>query len=163
MKKVVGLVLAVAVLAGLVSASAFATGGEPHKAFVCKYVGTPGVDERLQTGQNPIDVDFASLEGIPVVGQFFSDAQGRSVVIAIDVGQEEPGVESCPPPEGPPPTPHLFAAETVCNPTSGEFDVTGREPATRCSRTRSRQHRLGAGRHRRLPRLLRELRLGRRR
>ena len=26
------------------------------KVFVCKYVGKPGVDERLQTGDNPIDV-----------------------------------------------------------------------------------------------------------
>ena len=28
------------------------------KVFVCKYVGTPGVNERLQTGGNPIDVSI---------------------------------------------------------------------------------------------------------
>lgn len=36
----------------VVSASAYPRG----KVSVCKYVGTPGVDERLQTGQNPIEV-----------------------------------------------------------------------------------------------------------
>ena len=117
MKKVVGLVVAVMAVTGLLAATtANATEGEPHKAFVCKYVGTPSVDETLQTGQNPIDVDFASLEAIPAVGVFFSDAQGRSVVIAIDVGQEEPGVESCPSPEGPPPTP-LSAGATFTEAT----------------------------------------------
>ena len=32
------------------------TSGAEGKVFVCKYVGTPGVDERLQTGDNPISV-----------------------------------------------------------------------------------------------------------
>src|SRR4051794_6500823 len=32
-----------------------------HKVFVCKYVGTPGVNERLQTGNNPISVDLHSI------------------------------------------------------------------------------------------------------
>ena len=67
-----------------------------HKVFVCKYVGKPGVDERLQTGQNPISVDVSALEGPPVIGQFFEDRQGRSVVIAFDTGQPEPGVDACP-------------------------------------------------------------------
>lgn len=120
--------IAVAVMAALtlvLAGVAQATDSEPHKAFVCKYVGTPGVDETLQTGMNPISVDFASLDAIPAIGVFFADAQGRSVVIAIDVGQPEPPVSDCPSPEGPP-TPHLFAAETVCNATTGEYDVTGR-------------------------------------
>src|SRR5512138_2905598 len=34
-----------------------------HKVVVCKYVGTPGVDERLQTGNNPITPDANSLPG----------------------------------------------------------------------------------------------------
>ena len=70
----------------------------PRKVFVCKYVGTPGDDERLQTGDNPISVDYHSLEGAPAIGQFFEDAQGRSVVIAFDVGQPEPDVSDCPQP-----------------------------------------------------------------
>jgi hypothetical protein len=70
----------------------------PHKVFVCKYVGTPGADERLQTGQNPIDVDVHALpKGVtPVVGTFFNDAQGRSFVLAFDTGQPEPDVSQCP-------------------------------------------------------------------
>ena len=50
-----------------------------NKVFVCKYVGKPGVDERLQTGQNPISV---SVNAIPLgdvqIGSEFADAQGRS-------------------------------------------------------------------------------------
>ncbi len=74
-----------------------------HKWFVCKYVGTPGVDERLQTGDNPISVDGHSIATFPnlVIGAFFADAQGRSVVIAQDTGQPEPDAdEACPPPSG---------------------------------------------------------------
>src|SRR4029077_6223697 len=124
MGKIAAAAAAIVVLAALAAMPALATEGTPHKAFVCKYVGTPGVDERLQTGQNPISVDFASLDDIPAIGVFFTDAQGRSVVIAIDEGQPEPGVESCPSPEGPPP--HVFAASATCNPATGEFDVEGR-------------------------------------
>ncbi|HEX3680518.1 MAG TPA: hypothetical protein VHU90_12415, partial [Galbitalea sp.] len=70
-----------------------------HKAFVCKYVGTPGVNERLQTGQNPIDVDTHSIAESPVVvGSYFNDAQGRSYVLALDTGQPDPSVSSCPNP-----------------------------------------------------------------
>ena len=82
--------------------AAFAGGGEdntPHKAYVCKYVGTPGTNERLQTGQNPIDVDFHAIGESPVVvGSYFNDAQGRSYVIALDTGQPEPSASSCPSP-----------------------------------------------------------------
>ena len=76
-------------------------GGPDGKVFVCKYVGTPGVDERLQTGQNPISV---SVNAIPLgdvqIGSEFADAQGRSVVIAFDIGQPEPSPDACPPPHG---------------------------------------------------------------
>ena len=62
-----------------------------RKVFVCKFVGKPGVDERLQTGQNPISV---SVNAIPLgnvqVGSYFADAQGRSLVIAFDEGQSKP-------------------------------------------------------------------------
>lgn len=82
-------------------------GGTPHKSYVCKYVGTPGVDERLQTGQNPIWVANASLTGgkdEPVqVGDTFSDAQGKSVVIVANTPKldPEPDVSQCPAPVGP--------------------------------------------------------------
>lgn len=85
------------VLAGIMAGTASAATQEPHKAFVCKYVGTPGDDERLQTGQNPIDVDFNAIDEDPVtVGSYFTDAQGRSFVLAIDTGQDEPDVSDCP-------------------------------------------------------------------
>lgn len=70
--------------------------GPAPKFFVCKYVGTPGEDERLQTGQNPISVSGNALPDGTQVGDSFADAQGRSFVVAEDTGQEEP---ECPPPE----------------------------------------------------------------
>ena len=66
------------------------------KVFVCKYVGTPGDDERLQTGNNPIDVSINAINDFQGVGSYFNDAQGRSFVLALDEGQAEPDVSSCP-------------------------------------------------------------------
>jgi hypothetical protein len=75
------------------------------KWFVCKYVGTPGVDEVLQTGQNPISVSESAIGVSPVVaGAIFADGQGRSLVLEEDIGQEEPAAD-CPPTLPPPPTP----------------------------------------------------------
>lgn len=87
---------------GLIGGSATAGGDHPEKVFVCKYVGTPGVDERLQTGQNPISVSVNAIPGGASVGAFFADAQGRSFVLAFDTGQPEPSVDNCPQPETPP-------------------------------------------------------------
>jgi hypothetical protein len=75
-----------------------------HKAFVCKYVGTPGEDERLQEANNPISVDTHALEQDGFKGEFpfwFADTQGRSVAIAWDEEQGdgqggEPGLDDCP-------------------------------------------------------------------
>ena len=76
------------------------------KWFVCKYVGTPGVDETLQTGQNPISVSENAIPVDPVVaGEFFQDSQGRSYVLVEDTGQDEPDPSECPPPTVPDPTP----------------------------------------------------------
>ena len=68
--------------------------------FVCKYVITPGGEERLQGGGNPIRVSINAVPSPVVIGAFFADAQGRSVVIAFDVGQPDPPVTDCPPPGG---------------------------------------------------------------
>ena len=70
------------------------------KVFVCKYVGTPGVNEALQTGDNPISVS-SNATGGTAVGSYFSDQQGRSFVLVVDSGQPEPNVNTCPPPQGP--------------------------------------------------------------
>ena len=72
------------------------------KWFVCKYVGTPGVDEALQTGNNPISVSENAIPVSPVVaGEFFQDSQGRSYVLVEDTGQDEPDPSECPPPTAP--------------------------------------------------------------
>src|SRR5918993_3712580 len=74
------------------------------RVWVCKYVGTPGVDERLQTGNNPIRVSGNAADedndGQVFVGDQFVDAQGRSVIVQIE--GEDPGIEACSP--TPPPT-----------------------------------------------------------
>lgn len=86
----------VALMVSATSANAADNGQQ--KYFVCKYVGTPGTDERLQTGDNPISVAGPSIATYPniVLGDFFNDKQGRSVVIAEDNGQAEPSVSACP-------------------------------------------------------------------
>ena len=122
-------------------------GGQPEKVFVCKYVGTPNVDERLQTGNNPIEV---SVNAIPIysgqpasdlIGQEFADAQGRSIVIAVSPvrggGQgDEPTIEDCPAPAGPPeePTPETPTTtptpETTTTTPTPETSTTTPTPVT---------------------------------
>lgn len=73
----------------------------PHKVYVCKYVGTPGDDEALQTGQNPIEVDTHSIDGFDGTFPFaFNDAQTHSVAIGF-VGEGYPvkTIEDCPAPQ----------------------------------------------------------------
>ena len=112
MKKNIALSAALGVFAagGLVATLALPAADElpAKKVFVCKYVGKPGVDERLQTGNNPISVSVNSIEGEVKVGAYFADKQGRSYVLAWDTrtggGQEgEPSVDDCPDPDAPTP------------------------------------------------------------
>jgi len=112
------LLILLAGLTILVMPAANATEGDPHQVLVCKYVGTPGVDETLQTGQNPIVVDEAALEGDGFVGVFpfeFSDAQGKSIAIRFLAEDESPGdpfdIAECPLPDSPTPPPPV-----VCPP-----------------------------------------------
>ena len=73
-----------------------------HKVVVCKYVGTPGVDERLQTGNNPITPDANSLPGF--TGTFpweFADAQGQSIAIRWAADSHDGDISECPAPRGP--------------------------------------------------------------
>jgi hypothetical protein len=98
---------------------------DPHKVYVCKYVGTPGEDERLQEGGNPIEVDSHALEGDGFAGTFpfeFSDAHGKSVAIGwsgdgypvLDIG-------NCPTPD------HV---EPDC---SGDYDSDNNGPNGDCT------------------------------
>jgi len=82
----------------------------PRKVWVCKFVGTPGVDERLQTGQNPISVSVNAIPGGAFIGAEFADRQGRSLVIAFDDGGPEPSVDQCRPT---PPTTTIPATTTT--------------------------------------------------
>jgi hypothetical protein len=92
-----------------------------HKSYVCKYVGTPGVDERLQTGKNPIWVDNHSLTGklnsVVKVGDTFSDKHVTSVVIVANTAKlrPEPTTAACPVPVGP--TKVTAVAPTATAPT----------------------------------------------
>ena len=91
---------------GLVALSAPAHADDANsQVWVCKYVRTPGEDEVLKPGKNPIQVNGHSVDqdkdGQIFVGDQFADAQGRSVVVQI--GGEDPGAGACSP--TPPPTP----------------------------------------------------------
>jgi len=81
------LLATVVILAGVVG---IASAAPAQKVFVCKYVGKPGVNETLQTGQNPISVSSNAIKDYKGVGSSFNDAQGRSLVIAEDNGQAAP-------------------------------------------------------------------------
>lgn len=98
------LILGSIILGNLILGAGYVALAVPSpKYFVCKYVGTPGVNETLQTGNNPISVSGNALTPPIVIGGSFSDAQGRSYVVAEDTGQPEP---TCPVPQNPtPPTP----------------------------------------------------------
>jgi hypothetical protein len=97
--------LAVAAAAGLATVvpvvfSAPAQAADANtQVWVCKYVRTPGGDEVLKDGKNPIEVNGKSVDkdkdGQIFVGDQFADAQGRSVVVQI--GGEDPGAGSCSP------------------------------------------------------------------
>ena len=117
--------------AGTAGASKHDDDHKVHKSYVCKYVGTPGVDERLQTGQNPIWVDNSALTGKDddddvKVGDAFSDKHGRSVVIVANTKKltPEPGVDRCPPPDVPPTTTTTAVTTTTVEDTTTTVEVT---------------------------------------
>ena len=74
--------------------------GPDPKVFVCKYVGTPFVNETLQTGQNPISVSVNAIPNYQGVGSYFADQQGRSYVLSVDNTAPgpagDPSVSACP-------------------------------------------------------------------
>ena len=112
--------LAVAIGAtGLAALATTASATAGDKYFVCKYVGTPGVNETLQTGSNPISVSENALPDPVVVGGYFADSQGRSFVLKLDDTEPgpagDPSVSECPPPDGGDDvavTPAVFTAPT---------------------------------------------------
>jgi len=137
MKKTIfalAIVLAVALMAMLVIPAA-ATG---DKVYVCKYVGQPGDNERLQTGQNPIEVSVNAIPGDAVVGSYFADAQGRSYVLGFVPMVPEPTADSCPQPSHVhctyPGLEDLLASDPLCVPqptpcsSVGDWTLVGDAP-----------------------------------
>jgi hypothetical protein len=121
--------------AALANAQQVSPAAHEGKVYVCKYVGTPGDNERLQTGQNPIDVSINAIKDYQGVGSWFNDAQGRSFVLAEDIGQPEPDVSGCPAPDGGP-TPSNTPSETPSNtPSETPSETPTTEPPTTDSST----------------------------
>jgi hypothetical protein len=103
----VSLALGLALAGGIPTATAGpdASGGVSHdKVFVCKYVGQPKVDERLQTGDNPIDVSVSTIRSFDGLRSYFGDSHDQSFVLAwADKGVSKPPITDCPAPRGPEP------------------------------------------------------------
>lgn len=93
------------------------------KVFVCKYVGQPGVDETLQTGDNPISVSINAIKDYQGVGSYFNDAHDRSFVLALDTGQAEPDPSQCPTPTTPTPVTPQISVTDPCG--TANDSVTG--------------------------------------
>lgn len=115
--------------ATLLTLPAIALATPAPKVFVCKYVGTPGTNETLQTGQNPISVSSNAIKDYKGPGSYFNDAQGRSYVLVEDTGQPEPNVSECPTPINPTPPPTVQSPPVVTTPPATTTSPTP-APAT---------------------------------
>jgi hypothetical protein len=106
LKKVIAGIASVTLALGMVALTAGPASATPEaKVLVCKYVGTPGVDETLKDGKNPISVSANALGHGWDGSTFpfpFSDAQDHSVAIGF-----EGTTATCPAPQGPPPAPDV--------------------------------------------------------
>lgn len=114
---------------GLAAAATPAQAADANsKVWVCKYVRTPGGDEILKSGKNPIEVSGNSVDkdkdGQVYVGDQFADAQERSVVVQI--AGEDPGAGICSP--TPPPVPPTTPTTPPTTPTTST--TTGTTPGT---------------------------------
>jgi len=77
---------------------------EDKKVWVCKYSGTPGVNEQYKDGKNPIEVSVTTIANNsgfdPVTGTgYFADGQARSFSLGYsDTFDAPPTIEDCPRP-----------------------------------------------------------------
>ncbi|NMM22925.1 MAG: hypothetical protein HHJ11_05415 [Phycicoccus sp.] len=119
----ISVALGLALAGGIPTATA--TQPDPtHKDYVCKYVGTPGVSERLQTGNNPIWVDTAATEPGLVTG-LFNDAHRSFVIVADTLKLDpEPGIDQCPNGDGPKQPDPLVSDTQVTDTTCDVFTTT---------------------------------------
>ena len=97
---------------------------DTHKDYVCKYVGKPGVDERLQTGNNPIWVDTVAT-GRGWATDLFNDAQRSYVIVAETLKLDpEPGIDQCPNVDRPEQPDPLVSRTHVTDTTCDVFTTT---------------------------------------
>ncbi|MCU1432522.1 MAG: putative serine protease, subtilase family [Actinotalea sp.] len=78
---------------------------EPTKVFVCLYAGTPGVDEQLEDGANPVSMNIADIHPYEGLGSYFAGPDGRAYVLDEDRtagGYGAPDVSECPQADGEP-------------------------------------------------------------
>ena len=98
----IGAVAAIATVGPVVFSATAHAADANSKVWVCKYVRTPGGDEVLKAGKNPIEVSGKSVDkdkdGQVYVGDQFADAQERSVVVQIEGTDPGPGICSPTPP-----------------------------------------------------------------
>jgi len=96
--------LALGMAAGGASAATAAPPQEDTKVWVCKYSGTPGVNEKYKEGKNPIEVSVTTIANNsgfdPVTGEgYFADGQARSFSLGYsDTFDVPPTIEDCPRP-----------------------------------------------------------------
>lgn len=112
---VAGLAMVLGAIALVAVTAASATEPEPEgkKVWVCKYVGTPGVDEVLQTGDagspGAIDVSVNALGNYSGLGSYFNDKQGRSYAVGPE--HDHPLADDAP--AGPCPSPAVTKGKLV--------------------------------------------------
>jgi hypothetical protein len=132
-RRLAGFIAAIGVLLASSGVALMATASPANAAnekfFVCKYVGTPGVDEILQTGQNPISVSINAIPLPPadvIPGAEFEDQHGRSVVLVEDTGQADPPRSACEPAEAEVVTVDVVFTDPTCdNDNVASYEVTG--------------------------------------
>src|SRR5665647_2703688 len=89
---------AMAVAVGLAMMGGIATAvtasADDQKAWVCKYVGTPYVNETLKNGNDGLVwVDTGTTQG-----SYFGDSQNDSYVLLVGPHETKPDASGCPAP-----------------------------------------------------------------
>ena len=119
----IGAVAAIATVGPVVFSATAHAADANSKVWVCKYVRTPGGDEVLTAGKNPIEVNGHSVDkdkdGQIYVGDQFADAQERSVVVQIEGSDPGPGICSPTPPPVTPTNPTTPTTPGTTAPVTG--------------------------------------------
>jgi len=111
-KRILAAATAIALALGMAAGGAtpaMAAAPDDTKVWVCKYSGTPGVNEQYKDGKNPIEVSVSTIDDTsdfdPVTGTgYFPDSQGRSYSLGYSTSfTVDPTIEDCPRPELPVP------------------------------------------------------------